>query len=623
MTTKPSEEIIKLSDWAHTRLRLEMYYGSRDAHTQTILTYPEGKPTPKEMTWIPAVFTAFREILDNALDEVVGHGYGDRIDVTYDPTNMIFSVEDNGRGIPIKFSEEHQTYMATLALSQARAGRNFQERGQVAGTNGIGASGVNFCSEYFTIYVERDGQSFKQEFLEGTDALVIKPAVVKAKATAKHGTKIEFKLSPKVFKDMTLPDEFIHSRMYEIALCCPKVKVYYNGERIQPKSVEKSLFAGLKPIHIEVKEETFDSNFWLLPNFMESGEHQHSLVNRIPAFDGGIHIDTLKRFFFSGLITALERESKKRKLTPNRSDISEGILIFNITTMDAPNFNSQSKTRLNNEETGKYIKKALDDPEFFKNVIKKYPDWINEIYERCAERTMKKDASDISKDAKKLLREKVPGLMDATGSDRRKCILFLAEGLSAISGMASVRDPEIHGGLGLKGKVMNVFEAMPKEVMEDGALRDVMNSVGIIPGMTADRNLMRYNQVFIAHDMDPDGLNIGALLINFFYKYWPELFDPAKPPVINIFMTPFIIAEKGKTRKYWYSDNVDEFNPEDYKGWSITRAKGLGTLTKDDWEHSLANPKLFPIIDDGKMKETLDLIFNPKRANDRKTWIGL
>jgi DNA gyrase/topoisomerase IV subunit B len=347
------------------------------------------------------------------------------------------------------------------------------------------------------------------------------------------------------------------------------------------------------------------------------------LVNNIPTFNGGVQVDTFKRVFVGGLITALERESKKRKLTPNRSDVMDGVLLYNITKMKAPNFDSQSKTRLINEEVEKMVKKALDDPEFFKNVIKKYPEWIAEIYQRCEERTMKKDASDASKEGKKLLREKVPGLMDATGLDRSKCILFLAEGLSAISGMASVRDPEIHGGLGLKGKVMNVFEATAKEVMEDGALRDVMNSVGIIPGVTANRHTMRYTQIFVAHDMDPDGLNIGALLINFFYKYWPELFDPTKAPVINIFMTPFIIAEKGKQRKYWYSDNVDEFNPEDYKGWSITRAKGLGTLTRDDWEHSLAKPKLFPIIDDGNMKETLDLIFNPKRANDRKTWIGL
>lgn len=600
-----------------------MYLGSRDPHTQYVLVYPEGKPELREVTWVPAIFTAFREILDNALDEVVGHKQGDRIDVTYDSSTGIFSVEDNGRGIPFTWSEEHQQHMATMALSQARAGRNFAERGQVAGTNGIGASATNFCSEWFKLTIERGGEVFKQEFKEGDPEIVIGKPVIKAKTGTKTGTRIEFKLSSKVFKDMTLPEEFLAARMYEVALCNPKLKLYYNGSRVQAKSVEKQLFAGYKPITIEVEEGTFKSTFWLIPGFFESGEHQHSLVNNIPAFDGGVHIDAFKRGFFSGLLIALERESRKRKLQPNRSDVSEGLFLFNITTMMAPNFNSQSKTRLNNEETAKIVKTALDDPDFFKTVIRKYPDWIEDIYTRCSERTMKKDAKDVNAEAKRMLREKVPGLMDATGTDRSKCIIFLAEGLSAISGMASVRDPKIHGGLGLRGKVKNVHGSAPKEVLADDALRDIMNSLGIVPGQKLDRSTMRFGKIFIAHDMDPDGLNIGALLNNFFYTYWPEMYDPEQEPIVHVFMTPFIIAEKGKQRKYWYSDDYHEFNPEDYKGWSITRAKGLGTLTREDWQHSLEHPKLFPLVDDGDMQGTLDLIFNGKRADDRKAWIGL
>ena len=291
--------------------------------------------------------------------------------------------------------------------------------------------------------------------------------------------------------------------------------------------------------------------------------------------------------------------------------------------MSAPNFDSQSKTRLINEEVGTVVKKFLEDPELYKEVIKKNKEWIDEIYQRCAERTQKKDAADLAKAARKVLRNKVPGLMDATGVDRGKCILFLAEGLSAISGMASVRDPNIHGGLGLRGKVLNVNGEAPRKVIENAALADIMNSLGLIIGDRANRHAMRYGKLYVAHDMDPDGLNIGALLINFFHTYWPELFDKDKPPFLHIFMTPYIIAEKGKTRKYWYSHNHLDFNPEDYKGWSITRAKGLGTLTEEDWRHSLDNPVLYPVVDDGKMRETLDLIFNSNRANDRKDWIGL
>ncbi len=194
---------------------------------------------------------------------------------------------------------------------------------------------------------------------------------------------------------------------------------------------------------------------------------------------------------------------------------------------------------------------------------------------------------------------------------------------SAISGMASVRDPKIHGGLPLRGKVLNVNGEVPKKVLESQALVDIITALGLIIGEKADRSKLRYGKIYIATDADQDGANICALLVNFLYTYWPELFADGEPPVVFVFMTPFIIAEKGKERKYWYANNYEEFKPEDYKGWTITRAKGLGTLQEPDWQHSLDKPELYPIVDDGKMKESLDLIFNGERAADRRVWIGL
>jgi DNA gyrase/topoisomerase IV subunit B len=94
-------------------------------------------------------------------------------------------------------------------------------------------------------------------------------------------------------------------------------------------------------------------------------------------------------------------------------------------------------------------------------------------------------------------------------------------------------------------------------------------------------------------------------------------------PFIYIFQTPFIIAEKGKVRKYWYAHDYNEFESTKWAGWSITRAKGLGTLTEVDWTHSIQNPVAIPIVDDGKMTEALSLVFQGSRADDRKVWIGL
>ena len=84
-----------------------------------------------------------------------------------------------------------------------------------------------------------------------------------------------------------------------------------------------------------------------------------------------------------------------------------------------------------------------------------------------------------------------------------------------------------------------------------------------------------------------------------------------------------IIAVKGNQRKYWYNDTYNEFNADEYKSWDVTRAKGLAALKREDWKYVLKNPKLFPITDDGELKEALDLLFNDTRSDDRKTLIGI
>jgi DNA gyrase/topoisomerase IV subunit B len=640
------DDIEKLDDFQHARLRTEMWLGSRDPNTLNVLEYEAGKPKAVETTWVPAVFTAFREILDNALDEMITRGYGDRLDVSYDPATATFMIKDNGRGIPINFNEKHKQYSATMAMTETKAGRNFKDRGNSRGLNGVGGSVVNFCSEYLTIDVIRDKKHFNQRFNEGTgEKLIIEDPIIMPTGSKDTGTKVKVKLSHKVFHDLTLPESFIKARVFEVALCYPKLKVYYNGKLVSAgkQGVEKTLFGDRKPITItvdavtnvktgtilpdntpEVVQRPFLSKFWLVPAFFESsGEHTHSLVNCIPTFHGGKHVDTFKRGFFAGMLSALASKSKAKKLNPNRSDMEDGMLIYNITEMDSPAFDSQSKTRLINEEVASVIRKALDDPDFFKGVIRRNPEWVDMIYARCAERTKKTDDAEANKLAKKNLRTKVADLEDASGADRSKCILFIAEGKSAVAGMVEARNAMIHGGLPLRGKVLNVFEESTKTVLENKALSSIMKAVGLIPGQRVNRHQLRYGKIYITTDADEDGKNIAALLINFFFTMWPELFDPEKPPYVYLFDTPLIVAVKGKTRKYWYNEDYDDFNPEQYKDWKLTRAKGLAALKKDDWKWVLENPKATPITDDGELKEAMNLLFNPKLADKRKEWIGM
>lgn len=194
---------------------------------------------------------------------------------------------------------------------------------------------------------------------------------------------------------------------------------------------------------------------------------------------------------------------------------------------------------------------------------------------------------------------------------------------SAIKGMVGARNPKIHAGLGLKGKVENIHGQKTKEILESKVLTEIMGAIGLVPGERINRHLLRYGKIYIATDADEDGKNIFALLVNFFYLNWPELFDKDKEPIIFNFNTPFIIAKKGKERKYWYANDYQNFKPEDWKGWDITRAKGLATLEKPDWSHCLSSPNLYPLLDDGNMNEILDLIFNGSKADLRKQWMGI
>lgn len=622
MKAKPGNTIKELSPYQHVRAKTEMYFGSRVPHTQTIANLTANGLEVKECQWVPALYTYYREIIDNSLDEIIAHGSGDTLEVEYDGVSGRMSVSDNGRGIPIDYLEDKGCHVATMAVSRLMTGRNFDDRGEGVGTNGIGSKGVNFTSQFFRLEVWRDGRHFSQQFSEGEEELIIADPVITP--SKRHtGTKLTFAPSAKVFQQHRLSEYFVESRVREIAAINPSIRVIYNGKKMPMKDrVDVNLFGKLKPISMIVEDDGFHCTFHAIPNFIPEGEHVHAVVNNIPAFNGGIHVDTFKRLFCAGVLEALERESKKRKLAPNRLDVMEGVLIYCVTSMRAPNFDSQSKTRLVNEEVGNTIRRHLANPDIYKDVIRKNREWVEEIYARCAERTNKRDAAETARIAKKIHKNKVAGHFEATGSDRQSCILILAEGDSAIGGVVSNRNPAIHGGLPLRGKVKNVHGAPIKSVLENAALRDIMTSIGLTIGHKADRATLQYGKVFLAHDADPDGLNIGALLVNFFFTYWPELFDPSQEPFIYVFQTPFIIAEKGSKRVYWYSDDYSSFNPDQYKGWTITRAKGLGTLQDADWQHSLANPRLLPMVDDGRLEEVLNLIFDGDRADDRKEWIN-
>lgn len=645
--------IKKLNDFQHARKRINMYLGPNTPHTQSIALFDTNGYSIVEQTWIPAAFTSLREIVDNSLDEFVKANIHGTLKVQYDEDTLTFEISDNGRGIPIDWDPIHNCNLATMVLSELKAGRNFDdsERVGVGGMNGIGASAVCQVSEYMDLEIIREGTplptnkkagryKFTQRFEEGkrylTDDLVKLDPNITSTRSDKTGTTIKFKLSPDVFthvndpeyKGKILPINMVRSLLMEIAVNQPLHKIFLNGEKLSPKSPpDKAWFSDYKPMILPINTPGFVSTFYIVPDGAPDW-FMHSTVNNIPVFDGGPHVSAFKTAFALGVIKALEKESKRKKLKPNRLDVEQSLFVYNITVMDAPFFTSQAKTKLSNDEVERTVAKAMTD-EYFDELVKKNKAWVNSIFERCADRTNKKDADEVAKQAKKMLKQKIAKLSDATGKRGNvqvpiaEKILFLTEGDSAAAGLNAVRDPAIHGILPLRGKIMNISDDGIKlsSVMNSQALADIMNAVGLVPGIKAVRSELRYGNILIATDSDHDGANIAALIINFLYTYWPELFNPADEPFVWIFLTPFIILEKGKQRKYFYGHEYANYDQTKWVGWNTRRAKGLGTLERVDWQHAVNNINAIPMQDDGELKQTLDLIFNKTRADDRKIWV--
>lgn len=627
-----TDKLQKLTPYQHGRLRTQMYLGSTEPTTQTVLSFDGETLSLTEQSWVPALNTALREIIDNALDELVAHGHGDTLRVTYNPETMEFEIEDNGRGIPIdEVPSLGKGPAASILLGEAMAGRNFDERGRVAGLNGLGAALVNFTSEWFVLDIWRDGKHFHQRWTEGTyrgaDVHKTGGPAIKEQRGSRRGTRVQFKPSGKVFKTMLLPLEYVRSRMWDIAVANPDLKVYFNGDRLTVKTggrdpVLNTMLSAFTASLIETRTERMHGQFYVAV-LKDCNEHIHSLVNNIPTFQGGSHVDEFRNLFYTTLIKLLEPVVKKelgvKKLTLKRSDLTGHLLVYNITRMDDPHFDSQSKSRLITDVKADIRAGWMESD--VKGFLRKNPEWVSMVVEECRQRLGKTAQREVDQEQKKLSKKKIASLHDATGSKRHECVLFLAEGESAISGMVSARDARIHGGIGLRGKIMNVHGVEPSKVLASKALTDIMNCIGLKIGTKANPMSLRYGRIFICTDEDEDGKNITALIVNFLFRFWPELFQDSKHPYVWKFSTPLIILTKGKERKYIYADEYGDFNPDKWKSWQIIRAKGLARLTQPDWKLAIAQPRLIPITDDGRLKETLDLLFNPDRAADRQEWL--
>lgn len=601
----------KLDDISHVILRPGMYIGSIKPHTANKWIVEEGKMTQREITYNPGFLKIFDEIVTNSVDESKREGSKlNTIKIDLDRKTNKVTIWDNG-GIPVVKNTEHDEWIPEMVFSNLKAGSNFDdtEERSWAGTNGVGSTITNIYSKEFKISTCDGKNSFKQTFSNNMRERT-QPVIKKAKA---NHTEISYITDLEKFGLNNIDEDhlkMIEKRIYDIAACNTGLKIYFNGDLININTFEDYIKLYTQEYFYEFKK---DKTWSLGIALSQNGFQQVSFANTTETYDGGTHVD----YVMNQIIVSLrEFFLKKHKVDIKPSELKQHMFLFLDATVINPSFSSQTKEKLITEVkefgttfevSAKLIQSILKS-----EIVNSILDWIQQ----------KKNAEDskLQRDLnKKLTKIKVEKLIDAKGKDRWKYSIGLFEGDSAISAFRKYRTPETMGAFALKGKFVNVSEITNQKLVQNDEAVNLMASIGLKLGKEIDVRDLRYGRVLIFTDADMDGNAISALLINFFYKYWPDMFERK---MIYKVETPIVVAipkVKAKKKVLFYTQN--EYNvwaeQNDLKGYEIKYKKGLAALVDDEYDDIINRPRLTLITKDEASKGSLETWFG-KSADLRK-----
>jgi DNA topoisomerase-2 len=579
-----------LDEIEHVLKRPGMYIGSTKPHTANEWILGDGLYSKEELTYNPGFLKLFDEIISNSVDEHKRSGKINTIKVSVSADTI--TVWDNG-GIPVVQHPQHKVWIPELIFSNLRAGSNFNddEGRTVAGTNGVGASLVNIFSKRFVI----DTADGKNRFLQTFTDNMSKRTVPKTSRTSQGFTEITYVPDLSRFEMKKIDDahcKMMRKRVIDIAAANPGLKLEFNGEKYKFKTFKE--YVDLY-VNDSIWERTKD---WEISfGVSKDGFQSVSFVNSIHTKDGGTH----ENYVLNQVIEYLRAMIKKKhKVDVKPSEIKNHVFLFINCTVINPAFSSQTKEKLITEPkdfgTKHDVTEKFAKAVFGSEVIQSLLDWIEQ--KKNAE-----ERAELRKLNKSLASTKVLKLIDAKGKDRNKCVLGIFEGMSALSAVRKFRDPQTFGAFPLKGKFLNVSEMTNSGVIQNDEVVQLMASLGIKLG--EEPGDLRYGKVYIYTDADPDGDSIAGLLINFFNKYWPELFEQGR--VFKV-MTPLVVAKKGKEVKPFYSnEEYSEWEKKTgAKGWDVEYKKGLAALEDVEYRDIIHSPVLVKLQNDKNFKDSLN-----------------
>lgn len=596
-TSEISKKYEMLDEIQHVLKRPGMYIGSTKPHQSTEwLQNTEGRFERQEVEYNPGFLKLFDEIVSNSVDESKRSPHLNQIQVTLNQKTGEISVWDNG-GIPVIIHDVQKVYIPEMIFSNLRAGSNFNddEDRVVAGTNGVGASLTNIFSTQFQIKTS-DG---KNEFIQTYKNNMSDRSTPKVKSSDKNYTEISYIADFSRFGMSSVDDihiKMIRKRLIDIAACNPHLKVQFNNEKFRFRS-----FKEYSDLYVTGSFYEKSENWEIVVAPSNAGYQTISYVNSIETKDGGTHINAIQAQIVERLRALI---LKKHKVDIKPNDIRNHMMLFVNCTIINPAFSSQTKEKLITEPkdfgSTHEISDRLIKQLFASELVASILDWIER-------KKMAEERAELRKLNKNLSSSKILKLIDAKARDgREKCTLGIFEGMSALSAVRKFRDAQSFGAFPLKGKFLNVSEMKNTEVIKSDEVVNLMGSLGLRLG--EDPENLRYGRILIYTDADPDGDAIAALLMNFFGRYWPELFDQGR---IYRVLTPLVVAKKGKDVLSFYTkeEYQDWESKTSIKNWEVEYKKGLAALEDDEYQEIISNPRCIQINRDTEYKDSLHTWF--------------
>jgi len=538
------------------------------------------------------------ELVDNGVDEAI-NGYATSLSVTLHKGRTAATVADNGRGIPVDDHPVHKRSALELVMTTLHAGGKFDQSNYIksGGLHGVGSSVVNALSERMTVTVRRDGNEYRQSYRRGRPTAPVKHVG----AARGSGTTIRFEPDPSIFESRTFLPDLVREQCEIKAFLTKGLKIIYRD--MEAGTTEEFRHDGGVVdflSHIEklrgshpvvdppfVLEKENGARIELALRWSEStDEYVRTFVNGIPTRDGGTH----EAGFREGVVRSLRSFIDTHNLLPKGTtltadDIREGLVGVVSLFMLEPQFQGQTKSKLNNPEIKGHISATVRTA--LEQFLHENTTWGESVVARAiqsakARAASRKAAQTVRRKTALSRRLNLPGkLADCASADPAECELFIVEGDSAGGSAKQGRNRRTQAILPLRGKVLNSEQTSLSKALKHRELSDIVSALGCGAGGNIQLKSLRYHKIILLMDADSDGHHISTLLLTFFYRHMRPLIEGG---YVYIAQPPLYRIDAGK-KTFWVVD--DQHRDHILKGLprrtkpSIQRFKGLGEMMPD------------------------------------------